>query len=33
MMMGRPVRFGTFLAPNMYSVYQAIVASIGRQLG
>jgi phosphonate transport system substrate-binding protein len=32
-MMGRPVRFGTFLAPNMYSVYQAIVASIGRQLG
>lgn len=32
-MVSRPVRFGTFLAPNMYPVYQAIVTSIGRQLG
>lgn len=29
----RGLRFATFLAPNMYKVYQYIVRTIGRQLG
>jgi phosphonate transport system substrate-binding protein len=31
--MSRPIRFATFLAPNMFQVYQFIAASVGERLG
>jgi hypothetical protein len=29
----QPLRFATFLAPDMYEVYDAIAAYVGRSLG
>lgn len=29
----RPIRFASFLAPNMWPMYQFVVAELGRQLG
>src|SRR5579884_1651624 len=32
-MLAAPIRFATYLAPNMLPVYRAVVAYVGRRLG